>query len=165
MSASGVDLSTMLGPDDMRETLEATVERNVSLVKDVGAQARQRMASAVFEGLRNRIPARDVAAQLREATAMSRRRSVAIASDQLSKITSSLADERRRQAGIDTWEWRHSRKLRPREVHKARDGKVYADTATGADPKRGVLPPPEDRPGQLPWCGCRALARIDFDDD
>jgi hypothetical protein len=152
LAASGVNLATLLGPGDVQDTLEALIERNVGLVRDVGEQARQRMASAVFEGLRARTPAREVAAQLREASAMSRRRSVNIASDQLTKATSALADERRRQAGIDEWEWVHSRKAHPRSEHVARNGKVYSDTS-----------PPPTMPGQEPFCGCRQRAVLRFD--
>lgn len=165
LSATGVDLATLLGPADVAESLETVLERNVGLVVDVSRQARQRIESAVFDGLRARAPARDVARTIREATGMARDRSVRIANDQLTKLTSSIADERRRQAGIDTWEWVHSRKLHPRREHQARNGKVYAETAAGADPVKGVLPPPPTRPGEEPFCGCRALARLDFPDD
>lgn len=166
LAATGVDLTTMLGPEDVRDTLDAVLERNLGLVRDVSAQARQRMSTAVYEGLRARTPARDVAKQLREATEMGRARSVRIASDQLTKLTSELADERRRQAGIDRFEWVHSRKKHPREEHRARNGKVYAETAAGADPAKGVLAPPprEDWPGRAPFCGCRSRAVVDFED-
>lgn len=166
LSATGVDLSTIVGPEDMRQSLEAALNWNVSLVRDVGDQARQRMANAVFAGLRARTPAREVAAQIREATGMSRRRSLGVASDQLSKLTSALADERRRSAGISTWEWVHSRKLHPRAAHVARNGHLYsddpADVGTVVDGKTVEAPPPT-RPGEEPFCGCRARAVLTFD--
>jgi uncharacterized protein with gpF-like domain len=152
LSATGVDLQTLIGPEDVQETLETIVEWNVNLVRDVSDQARQRISNAVFDGLRNRTPAREVAAKIQEATGMAKRRSVAIASDQLTKLTSSLASERRREAGIDKWQWRHSGKLHPREDHKARNGKIYDDETA-----------PQDPPGRLPYCGCRELAVIEFD--
>lgn len=162
LSATGVDLGTLLGPEDVRASLERTIEWNTALIKDVSAESRRRIGNAVFSGLTERRPAREVAKQIRDSVAMSRRRSINIASDQLSKLTSSLADERRREAGISRWKWRWSRKKHGREVHIARDGKVYADTAAGADPAADVLAPPADRPGQLPWCGCRGQAVIDL---
>lgn len=152
LSATGVDPQTLIGPEDAQETLETIVEWNVNLVRDVSDQARQRISNAVFDGLTNRTPAREVAAKIQEATGMAKRRSVAIASDQLTKLTSALASERRREAGIDKWRWKHSRKLRPREEHKARDGKVYTDETA-----------PQDLPGRLPYCACRELAVIEFD--
>lgn len=147
LSATGVDLQTLIGPEDVAETLEAVIERNVGLIKSVSGEARQRMGEAVFRGLTERTPAREVAADLRQAVDMGQARARRIASDQLTKVTSSLADERRRQAAIDHWKWRHSGKLHPRADHVARNGKVYTDADA-----------PPDRPGQLPFCGCRAQA-------
>ena len=165
LSATGVDLSVMIGPEDTLQSLEAALNWNVSLVRDVGDQARQRMANAVFSGLRARAPARDVAAQIREATGMSRRRSLGIASDQLSKLTSALADERRRAAGLSVWEWVHSRKAHPRAAHVARNGHLYsddpADVGTVIDGKTVEALPPT-RPGEEPWCGCRARSVLVF---
>ena len=152
LSATGVDLLTLIGPSDAQQTVEATIAWNTSLVKDVSDQARQRIGNAVFSGLRERKPAREVAKEVREAVVMSRRRSIGIASDQLSKLASSLASERRREAGIDTWKWRHSGKLHPRPEHQARDGKEYTDETA-----------PADKPGQLPYCGCREQAVVRLD--
>ena len=152
LSATGVDLQTMLGAEDVRATLETSIEWNIALIRDVNQQAQQRISNAVFDGLRNRKPAREVAKSVREAVDMGRARSVRIASDQLSKITSALAEERRREAGIDTWKWRHSGKLHPRVDHQARNGKEYTDVTA-----------PQDLPGRLPFCGCRSQAVVRFD--
>lgn len=152
LAATKVDLETLIGPQDVEQTLGEILSWNVALVRDVGDQARSRMSNAVFAGLRERSPARDVAKQIREATGFARDRSLRIASDQLTKLTSSLASERRRQAGIAKWKWRSSHKLHYRPEHAARDGKVYDDTTA-----------PKDLPGQLPFCGCREQAVIEFD--
>lgn len=167
LSATNVDLETMLGPADVRTTLETTIEWNTSLIKDVSAEARQRIGSAVFDGLRNRTPARDVARSIRGAVDMGRDRSQRIASDQLNKITSSLAEERRREAGIYSWEWVHGRKLHPRADHVARNGNYYSDDAANVGREingKKLMSPPEDRPGQLPFCSCRSRSVIDLSD-
>lgn len=158
LAATGVDIQTLIGPEDVRATLEQYLEWNASLVRDVSAQARQRISNAVFTGLTQRKPVREVAVEIRDAVGMARDRSMRIAADQLSKITSSLADERRREAGISVWKWRWSHKKHGRQLHIARDGKLYADTAAGADEAKDINSPPEDRPGQLPFCGCRPQA-------
>jgi uncharacterized protein with gpF-like domain len=166
LSATGVDLQTLLGPEDVRQTLDSIIAWNISLVRDVGEQARQRIGNAVFSGLNQRKPAREVAKEIREATGMARDRSQRIASDQLTKLTSALADERRREAGISLWKWRWSHKLHGRKEHIARDGNIYADDAAGAGVTVNgdeVLEPPEDRPGQLPFCGCRGQSVLVLD--
>jgi len=145
----------------MRETLGAVIERNVGLVKSVSDEARRRIADSVFRGLQNRTPAREVAKDIREAVALERRRALRIASDQTVKVAAALNEERRRQAGIMAWEWIHSGKLHPRPEHEARDGKLYSDDPAdvGAEYQgRVVRKPPEDKPGQLPFCGCTSRA-------
>jgi len=163
LSASKVDLSTMLGPADVRATLETIIANNVALVRSVSDEARQKMSQAVFDGLRNRTPADEVGRRLREVAGMSRARARRCASDQLRKLTSSLADERRRQAGLSEWEWLWSHKKHGREEHIARDGKVYSDDPSAVGGKvngKTINAPPNDRPAQLPYCGCRSLSVI-----
>ena len=167
LAATSVDLNTLLGPEDVRASLETHIAWNTDLIADVSNQIKQRVGNAVFDGLRNRTPARDVAKTIREATGLGRDRSVRIASDQLQKLTSSLADERRREAGIFSWEWVHGRKAHPRAQHVARNGNYYSDAAADVGKVvngKALLAPPEDRPGQLPWCGCRSRSVIDMSD-
>lgn len=151
LSATSVDISTLIGPSDVRQTVEAAINWNVSLVKDVSAEARRRMSAIIFDGLRGNKPAREVAKELRGVVDLGRARSIRISSDQLSKLASTLADERRREAGLDTWIWLHSGKLNGRDDHIARNGKEYTDANA-----------PEDMPGQLPFCGCRSQAVLKF---
>lgn len=152
LSATSVDLGTLIGPADVRQTLDAAIQWNVGLVKDVSAEVRRRWAASIYDGLRSNKTARDVAKDLREAVDLGRARSIRIASDQMVKLTSALADERRREAGIADWIWLHSGKLHPRAEHLARNGKEYSDDK-----------PPPELPGQLPFCGCRSQAIIRFD--
>ena len=162
LSATGVDVDTLIGPADTRQTIAASIEWNVSLIKDVHAQTRKRVADTVFAGVNQRRPAADVAKDIRTATGFARDRSKRIASDQMTKLTSSLAEERQREAGIEKVEWRHSGKKHPRDWHRARNGKVYElDTHKAVDGDEKVEP--GDWVGQAPFCGCRSLAVIEFD--
>jgi len=162
LAASKVDLATLLGPEDVQQTLEQVLEWNTNLVVDVSTQTRQRISNAVFAGLTNRTPAREVARDIREATGMARDRSLRIAADQATKLTSALAEERQRQAGISQVEWKSSHKRHARPHHAARDGKVYdLDTHTPVDGGEAV--PADDWVGRPPYCGCRSLARLTFE--
>jgi uncharacterized protein with gpF-like domain len=165
LSATNVDIGTMIGPADVRQTLEAAINWNVALVKDVSAEARRRMTSIVYDGLRGNKPAREVAKELRAAVELGRARSVRIASDQMAKLAGSLADERRREAGLTIWEWKHSGKLRPRQNHKERDGDYYSDDPADVGKVvngKTVGSPPSDLPAQLPACGCRSQGILVF---
>lgn len=162
LAASSVDLDTLIGPQDVQQTLEDVLNWNVALVKDVGEQAHGKMSNAVFAGLRNRLPAREVAKQIREATGFARDRSLRIAADQTSKAMGSLAEERQRQAGITKVQWKSSHKLHARPWHAARDGKEYdLDTHAAVDGSETV--PAGDWVSQPPYCGCRSLAVLTFD--
>lgn len=168
LSATGVDLQTLLGPEDVRDTLDSVIAWNTNLIRDVGEQARQRISNAVFSGLNQRKPAREVAKEIRQATGMALDRALRIASDQLGKLTSSLAAERRREAGLSIYKFRHSGKKHPRVDHLARNGKLYAETQADAGKDvegQRVNAPIEagDRAGQKPFCGCREQGVITWD--
>ena len=151
-AGTGVDIGMMIGPEGARETLGAAIERNVGLVRSVSEATRTKIGEAVFRGLSQRRSAREVAAEIREGVAISRRRALNIASDQTVKIASQLNSERRREAGIDTWEWLSSHKAHFRPEHAARDGKRYSDEDA-----------PDDLPGELPYCGCTERAVLSLD--
>nr|WP_232843939.1 phage minor head protein [Allopontixanthobacter sediminis] len=134
-------------------SLQVVIERNVALVRSVSDQARTRIADAVFRGLNDRRPSREVAKEIREAVEMSRRRAKNIASDQLSKLTGQLNEERTRQSGIEEYKWVASGKVHFRENHRARDGKVFD----------WDNPPADGHPGQAIFCGCASRAYLDLD--
>lgn len=151
-SATGININTMIGPEGAKVPVAAAIERNVGLIRSISEDARSRIGQAVFAGLQKRTAAREVAKQIREAAAMTRRRALNIASDQLTKISAALNEERRREVGIDTWEWLSSHKTNYRPEHLARDGKRYSDDE-----------PPEDMPGELINCGCTSRAVLSLD--
>lgn len=152
--ATGVDLSTVLDPNDVSVTVSAVVNRSVELIRDIGDESRKRIANIVFAAVTNRTPPAEVAAQIREIEPMSRRRAINIAADQANKLNASLDRARQEEAGITHFTWRHSGKMHPRPEHVARNGKIYA----WADP-------PSDLPGQLPFCGCSAQATLIDEED
>lgn len=153
LAGAQVELETIIGAEDMRETIEAFLVRNTSLIRDVNEQARGKIADAVLRGFQQRTPIAEVAKEIRHATNFARARARRIAGDQTVKLASALDRERQRQAGLDHWKWRHSGKLHFREEHKARDGKEYTDATA-----------PEDEPGELPFCGCVRQAVLVFAD-
>lgn len=156
LSASDVDLNTVLTAGDVNDTLQAAIEWNVSLIKDVSAEAQRRIANAIFAGLTQRKPADEVAKEINEAVGMARDRARRVASDQTIKLGERLNRARQEQAGLTHFKWRHSAKRHPRSWHLHRDGKVY--------PWEGSGIPADDMPGVPPFCGCTAQGVVTFDD-
>ena len=167
LSAVGVDLQTIMGPEDARETLETVIERNVALISDVSAQAKGRISDAVFRGLSERKPARELAKEIEGYVEMGRDRSTRIASHQLSALSSDLARERRRDAGLEVFAWHHSRKKDPRTEHQWRDGNLYTENPALVGKKVDgkevrAAPQASDRAGIPPYCGCRERGVLVF---
>jgi SPP1 gp7 family putative phage head morphogenesis protein len=149
LTPSGVDLKTLIGPEDVQTTMETVVQQNVSLVRNVSDTTRRRIEQIVFQGFQQRLPARDIARQLSEAVGIERKRALNIAVDQTQKLSAQLDTERMEQAGLDEFEWVHSGKLHFRPWHRERNGQRFK--------LRGEIPA-DDMPGVPPFCGCRKRA-------
>lgn len=154
-SATGVDLDLLLGTEEARDAMEAAFRRNMSLVRSISEDTRQRIADAVWRGYQAGTPRRMIAREFGEAVALSRARSLRIAVDQTTKLAATLDDLRQAEIGLTHWKWRHSRKAHPRAHHVARDGKIYR---RGRDGLGG------DLPGVAPFCGCKMQAVLTPED-
>lgn len=159
LAATSIDLTTILSPFDTAETVEAVVQRNAALVRNVSDATKGRIADIVFRGVQQRMPARDVAKLIREAVDIERKRALRIAADQTTKLYAALDRARQEEAGIDHFIWRHSRKAKPRKEHVARDGVLFKWRAETKGPGRNP-PAPGDFPGEQPYCGCQPEAVI-----
>lgn len=153
-TAAGVRLDTLLGPAEAKVTLQATLAENLSLIRSLNDQQRNGISGAVFRGLNNRTPAREVAREIRKVAEVGQKRAELIAADQLQKVSARLDQERQQQVGADEFDWVHSRKKFPRPEHIVREGKRYAwDSDVGKN----------DPPGRAIRCGCRARPVIDLE--
>jgi SPP1 gp7 family putative phage head morphogenesis protein len=155
LSAVDVNLDTILTAGDVEDTVSASVNWNVSLIRDVSDETRRRIGNAVFAGFQRRAPAREIAKEIRDSIGMARDRARRIAADQTVKLGARLNQARQEQAGLTSFKWRHSGKAHPRSWHKERDGKIY--------PWRGNSIPTDDMPGVPPYCGCTAQGMITFE--
>jgi uncharacterized protein with gpF-like domain len=157
LSATDVDLNTVLTAGDVNDTIEASLNWNVSLVRDVSEEVRRKIANAVFAGFQRRAPAAEIAKEIADTIAMARGRARRIAADQTVKLGSRLNEARQEQAGLTHFKWRHSGKAHPRSWHLARNGHVFPWRGPGSIP-------PADQAGIPPFCGCTAQGVIVFDD-
>lgn len=162
LSAARVDLSTMLSPFDVRQTVQEAIAWNTSLIRNVADDMRQRIANVFFAGFRAGTPPRTIGREIAEVAGIGRRRANNIAADQTTKLSAALDRARQAEMGLEEWVWRSSHKINYREEHLARDGKHYANSAAEAQ-RIGVRPPPSDLPGELINCGCTRQAWLRLD--
>jgi SPP1 gp7 family putative phage head morphogenesis protein len=157
LSATSVDLNTVLTPGDVSDTVQAALEWNTALVRDVAEETRRKISNAVFAGMQRRAPAREIAKEISDTVGLARSRSLRIAADQTTKLGAQLNRARQVQAGLTKYKWRHSGKRHPREWHKDRDGKVFPWDGPGSIPD-------DDEPSIPPYCGCTGQGVISFED-
>jgi uncharacterized protein with gpF-like domain len=157
MSATDVNLDTVLTAGDVNDTIDASLNWNVSLIRDVSSELQKRVANSVFAGFQRRAPAPEIAKEITEATGMARARARRISADQTTKLGAQLNRARQLQAGITKFMWIHSSKRHPRSWHLLRDRKVYDWKNSGI--------PADDMPSIPPFCGCTARGIVSFDDE
>lgn len=165
LSAARVDLSTMLSPFDVRQTVQEAIAWNTSLIRNVADDMRQRIANVFFAGFRAGTPPRTIGREIAEVAGIGRRRANNIAADQTTKLSAALDRARQAEMGLVEWRWVSSKKQNYRPEHLARDGKHYANSAAEAQ-RTGLRPPPSDLPGELINCGCtrQAWLRLEGED-
>jgi len=83
---------------------------------------------------------------------LARKRALRVAIDQTVKLSAALDRQRQFELGFDSFRWSHSGKVHYRPEHLARDGKVFSWDSEVAK---------NDPPGFQPFCGCRAAAYLD----
>lgn len=151
----GVDLSDVVLQEDLGEFLQNAGLRNAGLIKNLSADAVQRVQHTVTDALIKGTPVRDLQAKLTEQLRISDRRAQLIAQDQMNKLNADLNRIRHQQAGINEYQWMTSHDERVRERHKHLDGKTY---------QYGKPTPAEDGlpPGQPIRCRCIARAIVQF---
>lgn len=155
-TASGVDLATLISRAGVDESLDAVSARLAGLITNMAADTTGRIRNEVWQSFITREPRATLAKRLYDKGLLaSRQRARLIARDQTTKLAAVLDEERQTEIGIDRYTWRHSRKLRPRPEHVARDGKVFSWNK----------PPADGHPGYAINCGCKAQAYLDLEED
>lgn len=162
LSAARVDVSTLLSPFEPRQSIREALAWNTSLISNVSEEMRERMSNIFFAGFRmGELPA-ELGRKIAHATGISRRRAKNIAADQTVKLSAALDRARQVEMGLVEFVWRSSHKVHYRPEHLARDGKHYAQDPAMAE-ELGLPKPPQDRAGDLPYCGCTEQAWLRLD--
>lgn len=151
--ALGVDLNNLLLPEG--EVLEVWFQRMMGLVRNIDDTIRAKMSDSIWRGFQQLTPRRQIAKEINEVLQGQRARALRIATDMTTKLSARLDQARQEDLGFEEYEWLHSRKLHPRQFHVERNGNLF----------RWDKPPADGPPGTLPFCGCKAKAHLNLDDD
>lgn len=126
-------------------------ERNVSLIKNLSADAYGQVQSVVTSGIQAGTRSKDLAQQIMERLDVAESRAQLIARDQVLKFNGELAKTRQGAAGITSFTWYSSLDQRVRPSHRALHGQVFAWAALP------VVDGQQASPGSPVQCRCIAL--------
>lgn len=146
----------------MRETMQAMVQENVSLIKSISDEYLRRVQQAVMRSITTGNGLQTILPALKKSGEITERHAELVAQDQTRKAYNGLNKLRMQKLGIRKFEWLHTGgSQHPRKEHIEMSGNIYSlddppviDKRTG---ERGI-------PGQLPYCRCRMVPVIEFDE-
>lgn len=141
----------------MRESLDATISENVSLIQSIPMQFHQKIDGAVMRSYAMGGDLQQLESELRGIYAGAGNRVKLIASDQIKKANSVATRARQLELGITEAVWIHSHAGKePRQSHVAAHGEIYK-IAEGCKIDGEYI-----QPAQLINCRCMAKPIIPF---
>lgn len=143
---TGIDFTGLMRDEDLQQAVDEAIAANVGLIKSIPEQYFDKIEQAVMAGIQGGTLNDTLADDLQKAYGISKSRAKLIATDQLGKINSRLAQIRQQKLGITHYTWSTSHDERVRHEHKLRDGKLFA----------WDKPPSDGHPGQPIRCRCVA---------
>lgn len=158
--------------EKMRETLQASIAENVSLITNIQEKFATDIEGVVFRSLASSDPketgTNSVMKALMERGDMSKRRAQLIAQDQNNKLYSALNAERMQQNKVELFKWKHvagNKTSRQTHVERQTDDVGYGPGIYRFDSPELWEGPEADRglPGQAIRCYCRMIPIIDLD--
>ena len=132
--------------------VNAFVERNVALIKNIPAQSLARVETVVRTEIEKGTSAKDITAAVQNELSIAKNRAKLIARDQTNKFMGKITELRQKSLGITEYTWSTSRDERVRESHKVKDGKTFSWSKPPAD---------TGHPGEDIQCRCVAIPVMD----
>lgn len=148
--ATGIDLSSLMSDEDLKDTVTEVIAANVALIKSIPKQQLDQVEQIVLNGIQSGQRAESMVEAIEKVGAKNKRRAALIARDQTGKITSRLTQVRQTKMGITHYYWSCSLDERVRPEHYARHNKLFA----------WDNPPDGGHPGIDYNCRCVAIPYI-----
>jgi len=160
LGASPITIS--YGKRPYNNLLKMAIQRNVSLITNVGRQTLTNLETVIYDAVINGQGQKVIQDYLKEQTDIATRRIKFIARDQTAKTMESLNKLSQEASGVRFFEWdtaKDERVSTGKGGHKQLDGKIYAWNEPNnlpiidAEGNRG-------KPGDRPNCRCTSLSVI-----
>jgi SPP1 gp7 family putative phage head morphogenesis protein len=162
-SAIGIDLGAIIVGEGIGNTVEAAVQRNVSLIRGLTSDVAKRIETKLLDALTKGLANREIEKVLSAEFGIARRRAKLIARDQAASFNGDLNRIRQQAMGVTEYVWSTSLDERvrgnpegkypnARPSHWDREGKTF----------KWSSPPEDGHPGQPINCRCTARAIIEF---
>jgi len=150
LQGAGLEVKFKMTPV-VRDTLNASLEYNVGLIKTIPVEYHKRIEGIVMRAYSLGLTLEDMTKQIQEVYPVTVARAAFIARDQCNKANSVLNRARLLEVGVEKAVWMHSHMgKRPRPDHVASNGKVYK-VAQGC-----LISGEYIQPGHLINCRCTA---------
>lgn len=127
--------------------IDAFVDSNVGLIKDIGEKVAARVELEVARGVQDGMLHGDLAEKL-EAIGFGEERAALIARDQVGKLYGQINATRQTELGVDRFIWRAVGDERTRDLHEELDGEEFSFSEGGHET--------EGLPGEPVLCRCWA---------
>lgn len=163
--SGGLTINVPQWPGDLQDKIKAAVNSNVALIRNIPEEYRLRIEGIVNRSIESgQNGSQAVFNELMRGGEITEKRAKLIATDQTRKVTSAMATERMKAAGVERWRWVHSGGGKePRELHLQLNGQEfrYDEEPPVIDERTGE----RGYPGQLINCRCVQVPVIDFSAD
>lgn len=158
-----ITLNTKILSGELKETISASINENVSLIRSISKNYFTQIEGAVMRSITTGNGLKDLVPAMKKYKAITERHAKNIALDQTRKVYNNINRDRMTRVGIEEFEWVHSGGGQtPRQDHIDMSGDIYRfdklpviDKRTG---ERGI-------PGQAINCGCTMIPVVKFKED
>lgn len=136
-----------MGKRTVNKAINARMNENLKLIKDIGVKTRAQIKAEIKAGIKNKLTNEEIAKNIQQRFDVSEARAKVIATDQVQKHNSSIAQARMREAGALFYIWTSQGDSRVRQSHRIFNGQKY----------RWDKPTSEGYPGEPILCRCFAV--------
>jgi SPP1 gp7 family putative phage head morphogenesis protein len=154
--AVGVNISSILSADGVREAISEAVAANVDLIASIPEQYFAKLRETLSKNWEAGSRWEDLVDTIKHVGDVTASRAKLIARDQTSKMNGAFNQARQTSVGIERYQWQTAGDERVRPTHADNDGKVFSWDDPPAD---------TGNPGDDINCRCVAIPIFDLDED